>query len=163
MKIIMELFERVKHISKKLATSETKLAASLGLPQRTFNNYLNKKSQHNLWELLPRILEFFPQIRRDWLYFNEGEMLRASDAEMVSIQPTAYDDQRPPPGTTATILSGLAEKARGLEKEQISQYLAGIERENALLREMLADKDRIIALQDEKLQRCEKFPAATDL
>ena len=138
----MELFERIKYISKNLAASEAKLAASLGLPQRTFNNYLNKKSQRNLWELLPRILEFFPQVRRDWLYFNEGEKLNHTYVEALSMQ-AAHDKQCAP---SRSMTSGL--------KEQTSQYSAGLERENALLREMLADKVRIIALQDEKLLSC---------
>lgn len=71
----MKLFERVKKVSKELAFSETKLASLLGLPQRTFNGYLNEKSQRNLWELLPAILACFPQLSREWLYFGEGEML----------------------------------------------------------------------------------------
>ena len=133
----MELFERVKYISKNLAASEAKLAAALGLPQRTFNNYLKKKSQRNLWGLLPRILELFPQVRRDWLYFNEGEKLHpACDVEAVSMQPAA------------------------IEKEYVSHYQASMEREITLLREMLADKVRIIALQHEKLQRHEDSSAA---
>lgn len=74
----MKLFERVKKVSKELASSETKLASLLGLPQRTFNGYLNEKSQRNLWELLPAILECFPQLNRDWLYFGEGEMLKTA-------------------------------------------------------------------------------------
>jgi len=152
----MELFERVKYISKNLAASEARLAAALGLPQRTFNNYLRKKSQRNLWELLPRILEFFPQVRRDWLYFNEGEKLHPACGEAVSTKPNAYDSQRLPTKSTATSLPDLDKKVRKIEKVQASQYLAGLEKENTLLREMLADKVRIIALQDEKLQRCEK-------
>jgi len=151
----MELFERVKYISKNLAASEAKLAAALGLPQRTFNNYLKKKSQRNLWELLPRILEIFPQVRRDWLYFNEGEKLDLASVEAGSTQPEAYDRQRLPPKFIKRNLTDLDKKVRKIEKEQASQYLAGLEKENTLLREMLADKVRIIALQDEKLQRCE--------
>ena len=159
----MELFERVKYISKNLAASEAKLATTLGLPQRTFNNYLKKKSQRNLWALLPRILELFPQVRRDWLYFNEGEKLHPGCVEAVSTQPDVHHSQRPPPKSKTTSLPDLDKKVRKIEKEQASQYLAGLERENTLLREMLADKVRIIALQDEKLQRHEKSSAITDL
>ena len=52
----MELFQRVKQVSKELAKSETKLASMLDLPQRTLNGYLNEKSQRNLLEYLPKIL-----------------------------------------------------------------------------------------------------------
>ena len=72
----MELFQRVKQVSKELAKSETKLASMLDLPQRTLNGYLNEKSQRNLWEYLPKILELFPQIRREWLWWGEGSMLK---------------------------------------------------------------------------------------
>lgn len=72
----MELFQRVKQVSKELAKSETKLASMLDLPQRTLNGYLNEKSQRNLWEYLPKILVLFPQIRREWLWWGEGSMLK---------------------------------------------------------------------------------------
>lgn len=70
----MELFERVRLISTDVARSQTDLAKKLGLTQPTFNGYLNEKRQDNLWPLLPRILELYPQLNRDWLYFGEGEM-----------------------------------------------------------------------------------------
>ena len=70
----MELFERVRLISTDVARSQTDLAKKLGLTQPTFNGYLNEKRQDNLWPLLPRILELYPQLNRDWLYFIEGEM-----------------------------------------------------------------------------------------
>lgn len=70
----MELFERVRLISTDVARSQTDLAKKLGLTQPTFNGYLNEKRQDNLWPLLPKILELYPQLNRDWLYFGEGEM-----------------------------------------------------------------------------------------
>ena len=70
----MPLYTRVKQIASELAGSETKLAAMLELPQRKLNGYLNEVSQKNLWAHLPRILQIFPQVSRDWLYFGEGSM-----------------------------------------------------------------------------------------
>lgn len=70
----MKLFERVRLISTDVARSQTDLAKKLGLSQPTFNGYLNEKRQDNLWPLLPQILELYPQLSRDWLYFDEGEM-----------------------------------------------------------------------------------------
>lgn len=77
----MELYQRVKRISKELAGSETKMAAQLGIQQRTFNGYLSESRQANLWALLNKILEEYPQISRDWLYFNEGEMFGDGGAQ----------------------------------------------------------------------------------
>ena len=71
----MQLFERVRLISSKIAKSQSDLAGHLGLSISRFNGYLNEKRQDNLWPILQRILEIYPQIRRDWLYFGEGEML----------------------------------------------------------------------------------------
>lgn len=71
----MELFERVREISKQVAKSQTELALGLNLSQSKFNGYLKKSSQNNLWPLLPKILALYPTISRDWLFFDEGEML----------------------------------------------------------------------------------------
>lgn len=70
----MELFKRVKLVASDLAGSETKLATKIGVNQRTLNGYMRGRREDNLWALLPRILQEYPQISRDWLYFDEGEM-----------------------------------------------------------------------------------------
>ena len=74
----MELFQRVKILAKAKEGSVKGLAARLNKGQSLFNAYLNEKRQHNLWPLLPQILELYPDVSRDWLYFGEGEMLSAS-------------------------------------------------------------------------------------
>lgn len=68
----MELFERVKQLIKIIGIKDKDLAEELGLKQSTFAGYLNSRRQHNLWPLLPRILEAYPEISRQWLYFGEG-------------------------------------------------------------------------------------------
>lgn len=70
----MELYERVKTVAKHFSGSDKALAERLGVRQNTFSYYLTLKSQNNLWPLLPRILELFPDVSREWLYFGEGEM-----------------------------------------------------------------------------------------
>ncbi len=74
----MQLFQRVKHIAKNKAGSAKSLGEALGLSQSRFNGYLNETRQNNLWPLLPQILELFPDVSRDWLYFGEGEMIASS-------------------------------------------------------------------------------------
>lgn len=74
----MQLFQRVKHLAKNKAGSAKSLGEALGLSQSRFNGYLNETRQNNLWPLLPQILELYPDVSRDWLYFGEGEMLSAS-------------------------------------------------------------------------------------
>ncbi len=74
----MQLFQRVKILAKVKAGSVKALAERLSKGQSMFNAYLNERRQNNLWPLLPQILELFPDVSRDWLYFGEGEMLSAS-------------------------------------------------------------------------------------
>lgn len=71
----MELFERIRLIAAQVAGSQKDLALGIGIPQNTFQGYLKLSRQDNLWPLLPLILGFLPQVSREWLYFEEGEML----------------------------------------------------------------------------------------
>jgi hypothetical protein len=68
----MNLFERVDKIIEITVGSRAKFAKRLGFPQTTFNGYFAKDRQNNLWPILPNILKEFPNISRDWLYFEEG-------------------------------------------------------------------------------------------
>lgn len=71
----MLLFERVRYLYQKISQSQAEFARALDLTPATFNGYLKESRQDNLWPLLPKILELFPQISRNWLYFGEGEMI----------------------------------------------------------------------------------------
>ncbi len=70
----MQLYQRVRKIATTLAGSDVKMGTALGMNPRTFSGYLKESREHNLWPLLPRILQEYPQISREWLYFDEGEM-----------------------------------------------------------------------------------------
>lgn len=74
----MQLYERVRYLAKKKEKSITAFSDRLGLGQSRFNGYLKESRQSNLWEILPKILELYPDVNRDWLYFDEGEMLGES-------------------------------------------------------------------------------------
>ncbi len=69
------LFERIRLVSSKLAGSQENLGESLGIKGRTFQGYLTKKREDNLWPHLSQILKLYPQIQRNWLFFGEGNML----------------------------------------------------------------------------------------
>lgn len=71
----MELFERIEKLALVLAGNKTKLAKILGIPQGTFTPYFSLESQEKFLRLLPKILDNFPEVSRDWLYFGEGEMV----------------------------------------------------------------------------------------
>lgn len=75
----MLLFERVRSAAKKFFGSDKGLAEALGIPQSTFSAWLNEKREANLWPHLPAIMALCPEVSRDWLYFDEGEMLLDAD------------------------------------------------------------------------------------
>ncbi|WP_394027462.1 hypothetical protein [Desulfovibrio falkowii] len=83
-----ELYQRVESICWQTSVSVPQMAKAIGKEYRTFKGYLCEQRQHNLWPLLPQILEAFPQISRHWLYFGEGPMLIGQgvpDGQMVSL------------------------------------------------------------------------------
>ena len=69
-----ELYERVTAAGKFFGGLPA-FAEMIGVQYRTFHAYLSAKRQHNLWPLLPTMLEAFPRLSRQWLYFGEGPML----------------------------------------------------------------------------------------
>lgn len=131
----MELFERIKKISKKFTGSDKALAELLDLKQQTFCGYLREERQNNLWPLLPRILVLFPQISRDWLYFDEGEML-TTDQQTTSGHPV----QRA--GSPANVVT-LGAKGLGQENtaqtEKLVQRIAELEHEISVLKSESAE------------------------
>ena len=111
------LFQRVKQIAQELAESETKLAVKLSLPQRKFNGYLTPISEKNLWQYLPRILELYPQVSEQWLYFGRGEMLDGNGKRVAAIPQEGHPQ---------------------------TERIAALEQKNSYLRELLASKDETI-------------------
>ena len=89
----MLLFQRVKEVASVLAGSQTILGERLGFSSpRTFQAYLTEARQDNLWPLLPKILEIFPELNRDWLYFGEGAMFTRNNVPEGPTSP--HDCQR---------------------------------------------------------------------
>ena len=113
----MQLFQRVKILAKSKAGSVKALAEKLGKGQSRFNAYLNETRQNNLWPLLPQILELYPDVSRDWLYFGEGEMIASSP--------------------TAAQVGELKEKADSQQAE-IERLRAELERVNRLYQNVSA-------------------------
>ncbi|MFR8276050.1 MAG: hypothetical protein ACLU98_06825 [Desulfovibrio fairfieldensis] len=127
----MQLFERVRLVSTEMARSQSDLAKKLGLTQPTFNGYLNEKRQDNLWPLLPRILDLYPDLRRDWLYFGEGEMTRPDGAEAPSAREAELLSK----------VSDLEHRLAETEAELKSAYRANQTLATRLLIDGVTDKD----------------------
>lgn len=84
----MQLYERIRVLVQDRGVSQAKLAEIIGVYPQKFSQWLNEKSQKNLWEHLPKILDTFPDIRPEWLYYDDGPMLRdttAPQAEQSSL------------------------------------------------------------------------------
>ena len=69
----MELYERVRAL-KKFSGSLDALAKAIKISPQQLSAYSNIKSQTNFYPLLPAILDCYPNVSREWLYFGEGEM-----------------------------------------------------------------------------------------
>lgn len=117
----MQLFERVKNLAKTKEKSVSAFSDKLGIAQTTFNGYLKESRQSNLWDLLPKILEIYPDVCRDWLYFGEGEMLG---------EPVKKED-----------LQELKEKIKALEKEISEERNINRQLTSKLLIEGTPEKD----------------------
>lgn len=72
----MQLFERIRFLAQKKGIPQAKLGETIGVYPQKFSQWLTEKSQRNLWEHLPTILENFPDVRPEWLYYEDGPMLR---------------------------------------------------------------------------------------
>ena len=79
------LYQRVRELAKHKEGSVTALSDKLGMIQATFNGYLKESRQNNLWAILPKILNLYPDISRDWLYFGEGNMLKSQSEQSKNI------------------------------------------------------------------------------
>ena len=96
------LYKRIKKLAKARGITQPALGENLGLHGRTFQAYLTEQRQDNLWPYLQKILEKYPEISRDWLYFGEGEMLR-----------DPAQSQKP----ESTMIADFAEEQSRMQKE----------------------------------------------
>ena len=108
----MELYERVDEVIRRMAKSRTHLAKQLNIKQTTFNSWFSSDRQHYLWPALFQILELYPHVSRDWLFFNEGQFLK-------------YEIEGP-------LISQSREKELLLKIEQLSGLLIKLENQVAV-------------------------------
>lgn len=75
----MELFQRLEIILSLAKMPKSLLAKKLGVAQQTLNRYFCLEQQEKLKMHLWEIAALFPDINRDWLFFEEGKMLKAEE------------------------------------------------------------------------------------
>ena len=145
----MQLFERVRIAISKMGTSQSEMAKTLGMPQRTFQGYLNEKRQDNLWPLLPRILELYPRLSRQWLYFEEGPMFIGQDVPLDQPVPLQTIQQavelmaRDAAGTNKTLLQLVAGQA-GEQDTAVTSAKLGAKYAAVLLE---GDSNRVLVME----------------
>lgn len=116
-----ELFQRVEGVARILSGSIPQMAKTLGKEYRTFKGYLCEKRQDNLWPLLPDILEAYPRLSRQWLYFGEGPMLIGQGVPL---------DQPVPMQEVATAAEAMAADCGG-SWSKVLQMIVGRAQEEA--------------------------------
>ena len=80
----MQLFERIRFLAQEKGIPQSKLGEIIGVYPQKFSQWLTEKSQKNLWEHLPTILENFSDVRPEWLYYEDGPMLREAGSPLPS-------------------------------------------------------------------------------
>lgn len=123
----MELFERIRFILKKEKVSQASLGKRLGFSAQNFSTWFDPKTQRRFWEHLPKILELFPDVRREWLYMGE--------------EPAFRDGACAEPGPTKESIAALeAENAR-LRRELDEERALNRKLTARLLVDGVGDKD----------------------
>ena len=80
----MDIATRIRKVAKAYCGSDSKLAERLGLKQGTFSRRLNHGQRLLVSEDAPKILELFPDVNPDWLYFGRGHMNGPADSPEVA-------------------------------------------------------------------------------
>lgn len=153
------LYGRVLKILEVFMLAKSQCAKELGVTHKTFSGYLKPEGEHNLWQYLPKFLEWYPRLSRQWVYFGEGPMLIGHGVPL---------NQDVPLHAIAEAVDAMVKDARGTEAD-VYRYICGIsvpEHEHStghgervhqleqevlrLQKELLEAKDKIIALHEEK-------------
>lgn len=152
-------------MAEKMTLSHADLARALNMQVRTFQGYLNADRQDNLWPLLPKILEAFPRLSRQWLYFGEGPMtigLGVPLDQTVSLRVIAHaveEMAHATHGTERSLLQMLAQRALAAESDVQAQNspdtgeVTALRAEvAALTKDLLSSQKEVIRLQAQLLQ-----------
>ncbi len=148
-----ELFQRVEGVARILSGSIPQMAKTLGKEYRTFKGYLCEKRQDNLWPLLPDILEAYPRLSRQWLYFGEGPMLIGQGVPL---------DQPVPMQEVATAAEAMAADCGGSWSKVLQMIVGRAQEEEAAHEKAPTDptllKD-LVEAQKEALRLAKKVEA----
>ena len=110
------LHDRILKILDVFGLTKSQCAKELGVTHKTFAGYLKPEGEHNLWQHLPKFLEWYPRLSRQWLYFGEGPMLIGHGVPL---------DQPVPLRMIAEAVDAMAKDAGGTTADLL-RYVAGL-------------------------------------
>lgn len=118
----MQLYERLLKLVELFENnSQTQFAKRLCIPQPTFFGYLNSDGQEKIRKsLLDKVLTIYPEVNRDWLFFDEGEPLGGKKAASDALLCQNDKDRR-----IAELEAELAEERR--LNRRLTQRLLDVE------------------------------------
>lgn len=139
------LYLRVQKVIEMNGLSRAKCAEGFRIDPKTLASYLTEEKQGGLYEYLPLLLEWYPRLSRQWLFFGEGPMHIGFGVPLNKPVPLR---------TIAEAVGQMAEDAGGTEAE-VLRYIAGIpipeesNADSALLEENQLLTQKVIQLQEE--------------
>lgn len=138
----MQLYERIRLLAQTKSIPLSKIAEYIDIYPQKFNQWLNEKSQKNLWEHLPKILDNLPDLRPEWLYYGDGPMLKGADGPRVAVPP--LNTAIPPTRTVLCAAGGPKENDASVEVAELRQKLMAAHERNARL------SDEVLRLNEER-------------
>lgn len=152
----MELYERIRLLAQVKNISLAKLAEYIDIYPQKFNQWLNEKSQKNLWEHLPKILDNLADIRPEWLYYGEEPMLKDSAGLHVAVPPLAT--AVPPLEAAGCATNGQAQSDAHAELTALRQkLLASYELNTRLTDANTRLTDEVLRLNAERRRLMERL------
>ena len=140
--------QRLKFLIQELGISARAFSASIGVPDTTTRNYLDKNTKLNA-DYLERIVHYFKEVNLNWLVTGEGEHFIPGVAKSVVSRQTTRNNY----GNNVGSNKGTVNQHHGMptspEERDIKLALALQEVES--LRAQLANKDALIASQQETI------------
>lgn len=91
--LVSTLKERFKIIRKRFGFTQAEIAKTIDIPRETWATYENADRQKVDGKILSKLEELY-NINPDWLLFEQGEMLKKNDPNVVKVDAKKYDELR---------------------------------------------------------------------
>ena len=140
--------QRLKFLIQELNISARAFSATIGVPDTTTRNYLDKNTKLNA-DYLEKIVHHFKEVNLNWLVTGEGEHFVPGVTRSVATRQTIKNNYGNNVGSNRGTVSQHTTQASDRDALQIQLTLAQQEIES--LRTQLANKDALLASKDETI------------